>query len=119
MSLAAAARLHQQIRERDAGLCARCGRPCPPGAGSVHHRRPRGMGGSRDPLTNDPSNLVLLCGSGTTGCHGYLEAFRSESLETGWLLRQGADPRTSPVLVGGRWMQPGETWTATEPKEGA
>jgi hypothetical protein len=41
--------------------CVACGRP----PGSVHHVIPRGERG--DDVTE---NLLLLCGSGTSGCHG-------------------------------------------------
>lgn len=46
-----------------AGACVACGAP----AGSIHHVVPRGA-----PYLGDdvPGNLVPLCGSGTTGCHG-------------------------------------------------
>lgn len=37
------------------------------GATNAHHRRNRSQGG-KDVL----SNLILLCGSGTTGCHGWV-----------------------------------------------
>jgi hypothetical protein len=55
---------------------------------SVHHRRPRGMGGSKDPQTNSPENLLLLCGSGTTGCHGYFESHRKEAYESQIILHR-------------------------------
>src|SRR5882724_10345243 len=35
----------------------------------LHHLIPRSLGGS-----DVPDNLVPLCGSGTTGCHGAVEA---------------------------------------------
>jgi 5-methylcytosine-specific restriction endonuclease McrA len=60
---------------------------------SIHHRRPRGMGGTADPVTNDPDNLVLLCGD----CHDWAESYREEALRTGWLLRQVDDPRLCPL----------------------
>ncbi len=41
-----------------------CGKP-----GSVHHVLPRSQGGD-----DIPANLVCLCGSGTTGHHGLVEA---------------------------------------------
>lgn len=66
---------------------------------SFHHRRPRGMGGSSDPATNSPANLLLLCGTGTTGCHGLIEARRSWALEAGYLVPQGQDPAAVPVVV--------------------
>lgn len=70
--------------------------------GSLHHRRPRGMGGSKDPVTSSPANALLLCGSGTTGCHGQVEGNRADALERGLLLRQHQDPTTEPVdlLIG-------------------
>lgn len=43
--------------------CLMCGRP----ASNWHERLPRGRGGPRDSF-----NAVPLCGSGTTGCHGFV-----------------------------------------------
>lgn len=73
---------------------------------SFHHRRPRGMGGTRRADSNEPQNLLLLCGTGTTGCHGRVEANRSASLGLGWLLRQDQDPAGVPVNV---WHCDGHT----------
>lgn len=81
------------VRWRDRDRCRRCGAP----TWQIHHRKPRGMGGTRDPLINDPSNLVLLCGSGTTGCHGWVEMHRTAAREQGWLVSQHADPRYQPI----------------------
>lgn len=50
-------------RIRLGNSCAACGSP----AGSVHHIIPRSQGGD-----DVMANLVLVCGSGTTGCHGAL-----------------------------------------------
>lgn len=44
-------------------------RLCPKPYESLHHIYPRGQGGD-DVLVN----LAPVCGSGTTGCHGRLEA---------------------------------------------
>lgn len=77
-------------------LCERCGRA--PGT-NLHHRRPRGAGGSKDPATNLPSNLLWLCGSGTTGCHGWIESNRAAAIEHGWLLRSWQTPIESPVRI--------------------
>lgn len=72
---------------------------------SVHHRTPRGMGGSRDPRLNLPSNLLALCGSGTTGCHGRVERDRAVAVDNGWIVPRWADPAEFPVLVfGDRWV---------------
>lgn len=74
------------------GCCERCGRRLDFGerglAWSVHHRRPRGMGGSKLDWVNKPANLVVLCGHATTpgGCHAWVEANRVEALKDGWLV---------------------------------
>lgn len=66
---------------------------------SFHHRRARGMGGTRRPDTNSPANLLLLCGTGTTGCHGRVEANRAAAHQLGWLLHQTEDPAQVPAYV--------------------
>ena len=66
---------------------------------SLHHRRPRGMGGSKNPALNAPSNILLLCGSGTTGCHGWVESNRAEAYETGLLLHMWQIARETPVTL--------------------
>ena len=40
---------------------------------SLQHRLARGNGGTRNPRTNLPSNLLVVCGHGTAGCHGLIE----------------------------------------------
>lgn len=66
---------------------------------SMHHRRPRGMGGSKNKALNEPSNILLLCGSGTTGCHGWVESHREEAYEAGLLVRMWQVPRDTPVTL--------------------
>ena len=63
---------------------------------SLHHRRPRQMGGTKAPWIHDHENLLALCGSGTTGCHGYVESRRADAYEFGWLVRSGMTPHTTP-----------------------
>lgn len=75
--------------------CERCGTYAE--GGSVHHRSGRRMGGSRDPRKGLPSNLVLLCGSGTTGCHGEIGSMAQEHYADGWLVIYGDDPADIPV----------------------
>ena len=70
---------------------------------SFHHRRPRGMGGSRDATSNTPANLLLLCGTGTSGCHGRIERDRPMAFAYGWLVVQRTDPSLTPVWV---WAKP-------------
>lgn len=66
---------------------------------SVHHRMPRRMGGTKSTGINRPSNLMIVCGSGSTGCHGVIESCRAASMAAGWLLRAGEDPLARPVVV--------------------
>ena len=61
---------------------------------SRHHRLPRSHGG-----TSDLSNLAYLCGTGTTGCHGFIEHNRREAYARGFLLRTGLDPRLVAMVA--------------------
>jgi len=99
------------VVDRAGGCCERCGRRLQVdghwiAAYSIHHRRPRAMGGSRRAGTNSPANLLLLCGTGTSGCHGWVEAHRVTALANGFLLNQGDDPGAWPVRLhqGIRWL---------------
>lgn len=71
-------------------------------AHSFHHRRPRAMGGTSRVEANEPPNLLLLCGSGVTGCHGRAETNRQLALALGWLVPQALDPAQVPVSVARR-----------------
>ena len=75
------------VLSRDAGRCARCNIWVANVESSIQHRKPRGMGGTRDPRSIDPRNLILMCGTATTGCHGEVESFRALAYDTGWLIR--------------------------------
>lgn len=55
--------------------CARCGVR----GSNRHERLPRGRGGLRDEF-----NTVVLCGSGTTGCHGFVTANPLLAEAEGW-----------------------------------
>lgn len=77
------------VWERDSGRCAMTGceapvlvwgrRGEPFGGWSVQHREPRKMGGAKGrPWVARAANGVLLCGTGTTGCHGDVEHHREK-----------------------------------------
>ncbi len=82
------------IRWRSGGMCELCGAEP---ATNFHHRRARGMGGTRRQV-HSPEWIMHLCGSGTTGCHGYIEAHPEISYAKGWKLR-GTRPASTPVQV--------------------
>lgn len=63
------------LRERAHGCCEMCGKS---GANNAHHRINQSQGGP-DTL----SNLLLLCGSGTTGCHGWVTTHPEDARRQG------------------------------------
>lgn len=108
--------IRDAVLARDGHCCVRCGIAVQRTFYSLHHRRPRGMGGSR--LLHTMANLVTLCGSGLHGdrCHGEIENDRDGSTRVGWLVPHGVRPEDWPIEVAPRkWMQPGETWTPAKP----
>lgn len=88
------------LQARSEGLCEVCGRYP---AANTHHRKPRGMGGSKDPAINQPSNLLRLCGSGTTGCHGVIESSRATAYRFGLLVHRWDHPAEVPVKLLTGW----------------
>lgn len=85
------------VLERDGYQCVRCGRPAGPGIGvySLQHRVARGVGGG-----NSPANLIVLCGTATTLCHGEVEAKRDpHDLEAGYRLGSTQDPGAEAVML--------------------
>lgn len=97
------------IVARAGGSCELCGVPVafvdddgqvtPLAAYSIHHRQPRGMGGTSDLAANSATNLLLLCGTGTSGCHGLVETQRALAIEHGWLVPRPTNPADIPVLL--------------------
>lgn len=92
------------VAERSGYCCEVCGLLLHDGQSwladhSFHHRQARGMGSSKRPETNAAYNLLLLCGSGDSRCHGYIEAHRRAAEAEGWLVRHGQDPAAVPVTV--------------------
>lgn len=91
-------RVRNLIMARANAACERCGIPV--NVFQLHHRRPRGMGGSKADDTNTAANCVLLC----PACHREVESDRVDALRWGWLVRQGCDPAQVPVLRRGAWV---------------
>lgn len=90
--------VHDGIRDREGGRCARCAHPCLHD-GQAHHRRPKGMGGSTAQDTNTHANGLWLC----AGCHAWVHAHPGQAREEGWLVAQGRDPAAVPVRYRGTW----------------
>lgn len=59
---------------------------------SAHHRKLRSQGGD-----NSPSNCLILCGHGTSGCHGAVHASPDDARKHGWLLWSTDNPETYPA----------------------
>ena len=68
--------------------CERCSRDFLGYPVSVHHRRPRMMGGSKNEMLHEMANLIVLCGTGTSGCHGWVESNRAKARELGYLIQK-------------------------------
>ena len=88
------------VWSRDRGCCVRCGAALVGARGlswSVHHRRPRAMGGSKLPWVDKPGNLIALCGNGVDGCHGWIESHRAFARGSGFLV--SANGQRNPVEV--------------------
>jgi len=82
--------LHKRAEINDFPCCEICGTPY---ANNAHHRRGQGQGGP-----NTLSNLMLLCGSGTTGCHGYVTSHPAAAVRNGWTI-QGTEEEPWQVAV--------------------
>jgi len=76
------------VKNRDQGLCVRCGLP----GNNFDHRKGRGRGGRWA-----ASNGQTLCGSGTTGCHGWRTMNPAQALEDGFDVPGYARPELWPA----------------------
>jgi hypothetical protein len=83
------------------GMCEVCGEAP---ASNIHHRRPRGMGGTRRAI-HSPAWLLAVCGQGNaSGCHGRIESDRYAAQVAGWLLGPLEEPSTCPVRLAIGWV---------------
>jgi 5-methylcytosine-specific restriction protein A len=89
------------VRDRDGDTCQMCGRFMYERR-SVHHRLPKGMGGSA--LLESPANLVTLCGVGNAdGCHGKAHSNPQWARNHGWIVSRSFDPAEIPVDMHDGW----------------
>ncbi|MEB0303842.1 hypothetical protein QN345_00615 [Cryobacterium sp. 10I1] len=110
---AALLRLNILVDRREQQRCARCGRIIWAG-GSRHHRKFRSRRGS-----DSAANIVLMCGSGTTGCHGWVHANPTSAAMVGFALESWQDPTEHPiehVLYGRVWLDDDGGHSGTPPR---
>lgn len=69
--------------------CEKCGSSGPL---SMDHLKNRSQGGDWR-----PSNIVVLCGSGTTGCHGWKTQNPTAAHAAGWRLEVNEAPGVTPI----------------------
>lgn len=80
---------------RDHGRCAWCGQPFGEYGYELHHRRPRGRGGSRLDWVNLPGNGVFLHST----CHSVIESQRAGAVEDGFLVSMNGRARSCEVEI--------------------
>lgn len=111
---------------RSGERCEVCGERFVPGVHepSIHHRQPRGMGGTSDPGVHDLPRLVLAGAgfsrrlAGVIGCHGLVESQREWARSRHLLVPQGLDAATVPlVLASGRivYLGASDPWYINPP----
>ena len=86
------------IRKRSNGRCELCGMPLNI-YGQIHHRRPRGMGGTKRMDSASAANGLYV----HQKCHEKIESNRAHALEMGWLMHQTDDPVQVPVRLWLGW----------------
>lgn len=93
------------VRLRAGGICeAAIPHVCLGTHDTTHHRRKRRYADTRW----QASNLLGVCGSGTTGCHGYIEANPVWAMGEGLWLRESDDPHEVSAHM--RWANQRSWW---------
>lgn len=92
------------ILERDGSRCVRCLRAVEGAPASIHHRKLRRHG------DHSAANGIVLCGTGTTGCHGWVHAHPELAYAHGWMVHSWDDPESVPWTIG-----PADTMKAGSP----
>lgn len=96
-------RCREIVRARSGGFCELAiDEVCHGRAVNMHHRVKKGR-------VWRPSNVLDACGSGTTGCHGYVEANPRWANEEGlWLRSEDGDPAQVAAHI--RWVGQRSWW---------
>jgi hypothetical protein len=87
------------VRSRDGHRCQRCGCSVLNVPSSKHHRKLRSQGG-----LDTADNLLSLCGSGTTGCHGWAHANPAQARSYGLIVWRIRNPAEVPVRTFNGWV---------------
>ena len=87
----------EAVAGRSNGRCEWCGAT----ATNIHHRKNVSQGGLWSPV-----NCLHICGSGTTGCHGYFTQHPEHAYRVGVSVHRNEDPADVPVLTpnGPLWL---------------
>lgn len=85
------------VLTRDGYQCWLCRENVGGGVYSLHHRQGRT---GADP--HRYSNLIVLCGTGTTGCHGWVTVHPAQAYDLGLSVPRlgGQDTRLVPIVAG-------------------
>jgi 5-methylcytosine-specific restriction protein A len=85
-------KIRRLVLARDGEKCLRCLAP----AVDVHHRRPKGMGGTGNKyIALGMANLVSLC----RDCHTEIHTQPELGYRTGFLLHSWEDPAEIPLVI--------------------
>lgn len=95
------------ILARSSGSCEILTQDCVHLLSEIHHRRPRGMGGSRRTGTDSAANGLAVC----RACHNRIESKRTWARLNGFLVIQGEDPADVPVWWRCRYHRVRTQWT--------
>jgi len=105
------------VMARDGWRCCRCGNSV---IGLPYSVSPRKLRSQEN--DSSPSGLILLCGTETLLCRGYVRSHIAESYHAGWLVRGTEDPALVPVIIAGGitvWLEDSGTYSVEEPAAGA
>jgi hypothetical protein len=83
----------QIVQGRAFGRCERCltATLC----GDLHHRRPKGLGGSKAADRHDVGNLVYVCRS----CHAWCHGNPTDAAETGFIVPRSSGTHFTAVPI--------------------
>lgn len=81
------------VTGRSGGHCECMSSGCTLVAEHTHHRRPKGLGGTRRPESQYASNALAVCAR----CHLRIHAMPTWARDNGFLVRQSDDPAAVPV----------------------